>query len=289
MNRPSFSILAQPDFDSDTASIAIVARWHLAGSNIRLTYCEATNGSSRGPAEREFIEQHWAEQTRLAKEAGRTLFDGRLLGLHGVTCRGGVRGALQPVRYSEYVATRTRRFKEVFPDAQPADPLGASTVPVTLDDKIVIGLRSGTDNNSATWYVPGGFVDPDSDVHAEQHVDIVKAVERELEEELGRYPVFETMCSGISYDRRTPHPEIHFCSKLGVTAAEAIGTRSPDGEFSELIALPNTPEAVRSSLVSVNGRRMCGAGAAALLLHGRIEFGDAWFFDAAAAISGPIL
>lgn len=286
MNEIKFIEIAQPDYAKNTSSIAIITRWDLSSEDIDFKH--HPEPLNRTADEQTYIKKIWSEALSKAEKDGRELYDGVLVGLGSLQLQSGVVGKLYPLNYSEYVVTRDQAFLEAFPHGLIANPLGTSIVSVTADNQIVIGLRGKTDNNRSTWYVPGGFVEPQEDIQLNGRVDIFGTAVRELNEELGVQEVVKIVSTGVSYDRRTPHPEIHFASNLGATSQEIMRKFSDKGEFSRIKMIPNQPDILYESLVEIDGQRMCGAGACALLLHGRLQFGDGWFFKASQLISGPV-
>lgn len=112
----------------------------------------------------QIIEQTWAEQTRLAAEQGRNLFNGPLCRVINLEVQQSIlQMTLGKVSYKEFVGTNLTNAQLRYvhgPDVL-ANPLGVSAAVVTSDGYVLMGRRSQTVYDAAGLIHPiGGTVEP---------------------------------------------------------------------------------------------------------------------------------
>jgi 8-oxo-dGTP pyrophosphatase MutT (NUDIX family) len=151
-----------------------------------------------------------------------------------------------------------------------ANPVGVSPALVTADGWLMMGRR----NDSVAYYPRrvhpfAGALDPaDASPFA--------AVRRELREELSLADdeVTDVRCTGIAEDKSIRQPELIFAARTTVARAE-IERRLDATEHHGAWAAPATAAGVEAALAGAEA--FTPVAVAALVLWGRVEFGDEWF------------
>jgi hypothetical protein len=152
-----------------------------------------------------------------------------------------------------------------------ANPIGVSPALISSDGFLILGRR----NDSVAYYPRrlhpfAGALEP----HAE--LDIFDEVRRELREELGFGPddVSQIVCSGIIEDTLLRHPELVFVARSTKTRDQII-SQVKDEEHHASWSTPATAEAIERALAS--DAEFTPVARGAMLLFGRLEFGEQWF------------
>lgn len=231
------------------------------------------------------IEEEWERRVAEARRVGGLLFNG---GMYRYV-RHAVRGAefhltVGPTCYRDFVGTNLynhHRVSEIGWERF-SNPVGTTATLTTSDGRIVYGRRSDKVAYHASHvHTFGGAIEA-CDRDGSGRVDVFGGVQRELHEELGLRPEeYEPLaCVGLVRDREILQPEMLFESRVRMTFDELVerwrGAEAKN-EHVELVWLANEAEAVEPFL------RSCGLIApvaiAAVLLHGRSRWGEAWYAD----------
>lgn len=245
--------------------------------------------TSRRPTNPEIealIEAAWTEQSRLASEEGRSLFNGRLCRLINCETQGDtLQMTLGEVTYKEAVGTNftNAQLRYVHGPEVLANPLGVSAAVVTGDGYILLGRRSRKVFFHVGLVHPvGGMVDPlDTPGQAPNPFDAMRA---ELSQELGLTDgdIVRNACLGIVRAKPIVQPEMVFEVRHNgdVEAIRAAAEGADDAhEHDELIAVRNDPAGV-VNYIEKNLDRLTPVAMATLLLLGQRHWGMGWFATA---------
>lgn len=198
---------------------------------------------------------------------------------------------LELTNYKQYVGSRDKLFRpfigRIYNNA-PANPLGISVVIETSDNKIIIGKRKHNEANSGFWYMPGGFINPGSDV-VNSIIDLNKVIIREIFEELGQVTINSLMSVGISYDCKMPHPEVHFFGKIKEDSNTILKKAKRGDEFSDWSAFNSEANLISKMLFDEKEKPLSAAGRAAIILYGNYQFGKPWLKENYNCLRGLIL
>jgi hypothetical protein len=165
-----------------------------------------------------------------------------------------------------------------------ANPVGVSPALLTADGFLMMGRR-----NASVAYYPNRVHPFAGALEERDGADVFAAVRRELGEELAFEPVDVALarCTGIAEDQSIRQPELIFRVTSSRTRSQ-IEAQVDAREHHASWAIRATRDAVEEALAQHPATRLarppaCGpesltpVGIAALLLWGRIEFGDEWF------------
>jgi 8-oxo-dGTP pyrophosphatase MutT (NUDIX family) len=206
--------------------------------------------------------------------------DGPMLGLAAILegTSTGLRLAVRPTSYSQYLATRSPSFTATHPGMSRANPLGTTIIVLTADGMVVVTRRSmSADQNPGMTYFVGGYVEPVA--NADVASVIGATMTREVTEELG-IKCSNVIVLGVANDPIFCHPEVCAVSRVCAKAEEiskAWQKACDKSETSELllISLPELlscapeklfPGGVTWSFASASHLlRRCWKDAAALL------------------------
>jgi 8-oxo-dGTP pyrophosphatase MutT (NUDIX family) len=232
------------------------------------------------------IEATWAEQTRLAAEQGRKLYNGRLCRMINCETQGPVlQMTLGEVSYKEFVGTNLTHAQLRYihgPDVL-ANPLGVSAAVVTSDGYVLLGRRSDkVFSNPGLVHPVGGTVEPPAE--AGRIPDPFQAMTDELYQELAlpAKAVRRNVCLGVVRAKRVVQPEMVFEVRVdgGVEAIRAGAANAPDAsEHDELIPVRDHPGAV-VTYIEKNYSQLTAVAMATLLLHGQRHWGMGWMATA---------
>ena len=232
------------------------------------------------------IEATWDEQTRLAAEQGRRLFNGRLCRLINCETQGPLlQMTLGEVSYKEFVGTNLTNAQLRYihgPDVL-ANPLGVSAAVVTSDGYVLLGRRSNkVFSNPGLVHPVGGTVQPPAE--AGKIPDPFQAMTDELRQELAleTEAVKRNVCLGVVRAKRVVQPEMIFEVRVhgDVEAIRAGAANAPDAsEHDELVAVRDHPGAV-VTYIEKNYSQLTAVALATLLLHGQRHWGMGWFATA---------
>jgi hypothetical protein len=248
-------------------------RFHLVGEwtagEVQITW----TGSSRiiVPEVEALIDRDWAEAMA---RPGVHLFDGPMCRLESwATVGATLQLALSHTSYKPFFGTNLsnpgladRHGRNIL-----ANPVGVSPALVSNDGFLLLGRRNG----SVAYYPHrlhpfAGALEPREDL------DIFEDVGRELSEELSFAPtdIADIRCTGIVEDLALRQPELIFLVRSTRTRVQ-IESQVDGREHRGSWAIP----ADRGSLEAALDDRdaFTPVAVAALLLWGRLEFGEDWF------------
>ncbi|HWP40850.1 MAG TPA: NUDIX hydrolase, partial [Tepidisphaeraceae bacterium] len=152
-----------------------------------------------------------------------------------------------------------------------ANPIGLSCLLLSGDGYALLGRR-----NDSVAYYPGrvhpfsGALEPADDI------DVFAEIRRELREELSlsQADIHELVCAGIAEDRSLRQPEMIFAAQTGLDRRTLQAQLDPR-EHQALWSVGHSAQAFDAALRG--DVPFTPVGVAALLLWGRIAFGDDWF------------
>lgn len=283
--------LGPPD---DLLPFVVMAFGRFAPARVRVRYDPMPRPST---AELDAaIAAEWERQFAAVKGTDRILFDGPLLRYraHAVaTDAGGMGGigdvftlTVGPTCYRDFVGTNlyNRRRLTEFGWERFANPVGTTATLLTADGRICYGRRSSRVSYHAGHVHTFGGALEEGDRAPNGEIDAFGGVARELEEELGlsRGEIHDMVCVGLIRDNEIHQPEMLFEARLELTADELRGRWSAaeaKDEHDGLVDLGDAPDAVVPFI------RSCGliapVAVGALMIHGRLRWGDDWFNRAA--------
>jgi 8-oxo-dGTP pyrophosphatase MutT (NUDIX family) len=242
----------------------------------------------RSSDEQAEIDVSWTLALASANRPGRPpLFDGALFRVDRADVRDGVLSLeLSNTTYREYVGTRRPELRAMRGQELLADPLAVCLVAETLDGYLLVERRGSVDAHAGSRHVIGGF--------AERTVDVIDglpapflAIERECIEETGFRPEAKNLrVIGLTYDRVIPHPELCFAGRVDATLAEIRAGAGTRDEFHRVETLRAEPGDVLAFLAEP-GVPWSPTGRAALLLWGRVRWGEDWYARGLASGSLP--
>lgn len=230
------------------------------------------------------IERTWNEKLTEAQQKGVLLYNGELSRL--IQCRdmnGRLTVETGPGFYRDFVGTNLHNARAVLEYGEDclANPCGVSSNVLTADGFIVVGRR-----NHRVAYHPGYQHPFGGAVEAEDReggCNIFHAARRELIEELHVAPteIRELILIGLVRDRFILQPEFIFDAVLTLTLADLLARfdpAAPGQEHDRLEFCYDIPEEIQPFIE--RSRPIAPIGEAALLLHGRRCWAEAWY-DAA--------
>jgi hypothetical protein len=152
-----------------------------------------------------------------------------------------------------------------------ANPVGVSTALLSSDGFMVMGRR----NRSVAYYPQrihpfAGALEP------REPLDVFDEVRRELCEELSFTPadIADMQCAGLVEDVSLRQPELIFITRSTQTLRQ-IESRVDKKEHDASWSIPATLPEIDATLQQAS--ELTPVAVAALLIWGRMEFGEAWF------------
>lgn len=246
------------------------------------------------PAIEERIARTWEAQSALAEAEGRRLYNGDLVRLiRAEVRRDALRLELGPTCYRDFVGTNLyagqvpRRLDAGFL----ADALGISATLVTRDGFLAYGRRNRTVAfHGGYLHTFGGLVEK-SDLRPGDRCDILGAIHRELDEELhlSSDDLRDTVITGLVRDRTILQPELLFDVSTGLSRRELVDRFKTvvDGqEHDEIEFVADEPDSIVPFLRK--SAPVAPIAAAAMLLHGRIAWGEGWYEQACYLLYGDL-
>jgi 8-oxo-dGTP pyrophosphatase MutT (NUDIX family) len=229
------------------------------------------------------VDRTWKAELEAARRDGRVLFNGQLVRLLRHRVRG---GALEldvgPTDYREFMGTNYLNWRRLpeFGYEFFSNPIGTSAVLVTCDGWLVLGRR-----NDRVACHPGYIHSFGGGLEAGEKgpdgtFDAFAATARELKEELRieAGDIAWMSCLGLIRDAAIRQPELIFDARLRLSRADLNGrlrVDDPDEEHIEILACMDEPCALVSFVR--DSRKMAPVALGAILLHGRISFGEDWY------------
>lgn len=243
------------------------------------------------------IHAEWEKQVAFARRTNRMLFNGELLRYVGHVMRGNCENRGTPITdetfeltvgptcYRDFVGTNLfgGRFLKQFGWNMFSNAVGTTATVLTVDNRICYGRRSSRVSYHAGYVHTFGGALEAADRWADGSIDAFASVARELKEELGleRGELVHFECVGMIRDKEIHQPEMLFEATLDLTADELYrrwqDAESKD-EHEDVVSLANEPEAIVPFIKSCGLIAPVAIGA--LLLHGRLSWGDDWFRQA---------
>ncbi|CAN5372953.1 hypothetical protein BH10PLA1_BH10PLA1_04340 [soil metagenome] len=216
------------------------------------------------------INAAWA---KLSQRPGIKLFDGRMMRLASFNATPDrLELVLSETSYKAFAGTHMAR-----PDLAGrygrdvvADPLGLSTIVVTSDDYLVMGWRK----KSLAFY--GGRVHPFAGAMEPNDDGPIQAAYRELLEELSldHTAAGEIRAIGMVEEHRLQMRELICISRSPKTRKELVATLD-DEEHHAACSVRGTIDEIDRAFTTE--KVLTPVGRAAILLLGRLRFGQAWF------------
>lgn len=236
-----------------------------------------------------WMEHEWRTQLAIAREQQFALYDADLFRLIHAAARpdGMLAVTLGDTTYKEYSTTRFPQFARMFGYAreQLGNALAVCAAVETSDGYMLYEKRRKTALHFGHYHVIAGFFERTRDRDARGQPDPFAAMRRELREETGiqSADIRGHYCVGAAYNIVSPHGELCFWLRLGITLAE-VRTREPeDDEIDDLLALYVTEDSLRDFILTDHGR-ISPTGEANLLMYGAAKFGETWFASVFAAL-----
>ena len=216
-------------------------------------------------------DERWAQAQRDASARGLVLHNGLLYRLAAwQATESSLLLDLCDTDYRSYVETRAGGAPE------PADPLALCVALQTSDGRLLVEQRGSVDVYAGRLHVVGGFLERDLDGSGGKAPDVWSAMARETEEETSFALRPESLTlAGLAYDLRTPHPELCFSGTLSAGLDEVRQRGAGRAEFKDILEVEDAPVRLAELLVA-SVDRISPTGAAALVLHGRLNYGAAW-------------
>jgi 8-oxo-dGTP pyrophosphatase MutT (NUDIX family) len=180
--------------------------------------------------------------------------------------------ALSRSNYKVFFGTNMNHpeFVDEFGSDVMANPVGVSPALKTSDGFLMLGQR-----NASMAYYPGR-IHPFAGCMEPTDANIFTAVRRELAEELSFTPqdISDIRLTGIVEDTNLRQPELIF-SVASTLTRQQIEARLDRVEHLGICAIPATAKNVESTIFQND--QLTPVAVAALLLWGRIHFGERWF------------
>jgi 8-oxo-dGTP pyrophosphatase MutT (NUDIX family) len=257
----------------------ILARGPYRSDQLRITY-DPPLRMPITPTIQEWMDDYWNQKLALAKSEGYPLFDAPLYRYISVESRGTLQLVLGDTSYKEYVTSRAPEFSEGRSRQELGNALSVCSVVETSDGCILLDRRQGVDVYEGCYHVIGGFFERGRDSTLDGQPDPFTAMRREIREETGitTQDIQEQLCLGLVYDMATPHAELCFLTRLGITLAETPTRVPEEDEIKHLESLQVTAESLRAFLLTHHGH-ISATGEPNLLLYGALRFGQEWMDD----------
>jgi 8-oxo-dGTP pyrophosphatase MutT (NUDIX family) len=259
-----------------------ILRFHAAGqwSSDQLDIGHIPSTWQSNPEVDQAIESAWREATA---RPGVHLFDGPMCRLESwQAAEGRLRLTLSHTTYKTFLGTNLTHpeLADRFGQQILANPVGVSPALLSTDNFLIMGRR-----NASVAYYPNrihpfaGALDPND-------ASPFTAIRRELQEELAMTDsdIQEIYLTGIAEDLAIRQPELIFLARSNRTRqqVEAALDRT---EHHDTWSTPVTAEGIEEALRS--DESFTPVALAATLLFARLAFGDRFFAEHAAHLTGP--
>lgn len=239
------------------------------------------------------IARAWEAQCALAGQENRLLHNGKLGRLvRAVATSSCLQLELGSTCYRDFIGTNVHdsaMVREINPAAL-ANPLGISVTLITRDGYLVYGRRSDRVACHAGFlHTFGGMLEAaDRD---ENGYDIFGSAVRELHEETGikQDEITDIVTSGLVRDTWLYQPELLFEATVALTRKELSDRFNPalsNGEHTGIEFVHDDPDAV--VLLIEQAKPIAPVAQAALLLHGRHNWGAEWYEQTCYVLYGDL-
>jgi 8-oxo-dGTP pyrophosphatase MutT (NUDIX family) len=204
-----------------------------------------------------YFHHEWNEQVKKAEKRNSILFNGPLSHVSKWEMKDDKLFVhLGNTDYKSYVCTRTKEFKEKFPDIPTAKPLAVCVALITSDKKLIIEKRNRVDIYDGYYHVAGGFLDPKMDLDNKGIPDPVKGIVREVKEEVGlEIDSNGLILLGLAEDTIVPHYELCYLLEMSLSSPEVqsnFDKAKTDGEFNYPIFIDYNKESINTFLKENN-------------------------------------
>ncbi len=246
----------------------------------------------REPMVESAINATWDAIEHERAAVGQQLYNGRLARLVSWTaCDNAAKLTVADTDYKSFLGTNLHNahLHATFGDACFANAIGTSALILTRDGCIVMGRRSTKVAFHAGYlHTIGGMLEePDRDGDT---YDVFAAMRREIREELNITDdeITDVRCTGLVRDTTIIQPELIFDAAVNLTV-DQIRERfnaETDEEHSALESVREDPEAVLPFID--NAGKIAPIAVAALMLHGRLTWGNTWYENTAYVVLGDL-
>jgi 8-oxo-dGTP pyrophosphatase MutT (NUDIX family) len=232
----------------------------------------------RIPSIEKAIEKTWATAIR---KPGITLFDAPLCRLESFRAGSKLELNLSRTSYKVFFGTNLNSGRTLAARYGPevlADSIGITSVLETSDGFLLLGRRNRTVAHYGSRVHPfGGMLEP------ARRVDVFAEMRRELAEELNftARDEAEMFCLGLVEDGDLLQPELIFATRSTRTSRQ-IRRKLDQAEHDAAVAIRISRGKVASAVAEA---ALTPVAAAILLAWGRCRWGDAWFDEAARAVT----
>lgn len=217
------------------------------------------------PQVEEAIEQAWQ---KASARPGVLLFDGPMCRLEKLEATAeSVRLVLSRTNYKVFLGTNANG--QTNPQVR-ANPVGVSSLLITSDNFLLMGRR-----NSSVALYPNHVHPFAGSMEPAEELDAFGEAQRELWQELsvGTHRIKQMSCIGIAEEPRLNHIELVFSAELDLSRKD-IESRCDKTEHTGVWSSQVTQSEVEAAL---DGKEVFTPfGRSALLLWGRLQFGDEW-------------
>ncbi len=231
-----------------------------------------TNSRRLVPEVESAIDTAWA--TALARP-GVHLFDGPMCRMESWQATSDrLRLLLSTSSYKPFLGTNMSHpeFVDQYGTEVMANPVGVSPALLTADGYLLFGIR-----NTSVAYYPGR-IHPFAGCMEPGDTDVFTAVAPELHEELSlaQPDLADIRCTGIAEDTSLRQPELIFAAESLLNRAQ-IESRLEQTEHGAAWSIPANASTIAAAVVEE--KQLTPVAIAAMLLWGRLRFGEAWFAE----------
>ncbi len=239
------------------------------------------------------IEAIWTEKRRQADRSDQILYNGpvgRLVAFEVERTRLVLR--IGATDYRDFVGTNISHVDQAqrYDTRLRADPLGTSATVLTSDGHLLYGRRGErVASHAGGLHTFGGMLEK-KDQRSDNCYDVFGAVRRELREELHltEREIVDVVCTGLVRDSHTLQPELLFDAEVSLTRGEILSRfdAATDEEHTAIEGCLDEPEAI---VPFVNrSQPVVPVALAAILLHGRANWGLDWYESTAYVLFGDL-
>ena len=292
VREPARAKRRNPSVVNTAAPFAVEAIGPFAATRLTQTWSDCPRETT--PAIEGHIARTWETQSALAQIDGRRLYNGDLIRMIRAEIRGDALDLeLGPTCYRDFVGTNlyaAQTTRQLGPEYL-ADALGISATVLTRDGFLAYGRRNRTVAfHGGYLHTFGGLVEP-SDLRANDICDILGAIHRELDEELhlSRDDLRDTVITGLVRDRTILQPELLFDVSISLSRRELLDRFATivDGqEHTAIEFVADEPDSIVPFLRKSDP--VAPIAAAAMLLHGKIAWGEGWYEQACYLLYGDL-